>query len=103
MGDDEQGCARLGASGEEQVDDCGAGGSIEIAGRLVGEDQRGAGGQRAGDRHARLLAAGKLGRIVREPGAATDGEEVRLRALAGIIQSGEFQRGRDVFERGHRR
>ncbi len=37
---------------------------VEIAGRLVGEQQLRAAGQRAGDRHALLLAARQLGRIV---------------------------------------
>src|SRR5678816_314672 len=34
--------------------------AVEVAGRLVGHDQRGIGDERARDRHALLLAAGKL-------------------------------------------
>jgi hypothetical protein len=39
-------------------------GAVEIAGRLVGEDQVRLGGERAGDGDALLLAAGKLLRAV---------------------------------------
>ena len=39
-------------------------GLVEVAGRLVGEDQGRVGDQRPGDRHALLLAAGQLRRLV---------------------------------------
>ena len=47
--------------------DVGAGRAVEVAGRLVGEDQGGIGDERPGDRDALLLAAGQLGRLVVEP------------------------------------
>jgi hypothetical protein len=40
---------------------------IERRGRLVEQHDLGAHAQRAGDRHALLLAAGKLARILRAP------------------------------------
>ena len=49
---------------EQQLDDRVAGGGIEVAGGLVGEQQRRIVGQRAGDGDALLLAAGELRRIV---------------------------------------
>src|SRR5258707_6568578 len=42
---------------EQQVADFLAGGAVEIAGRLVGEQHRGPGRNGAGERHALLLAA----------------------------------------------
>ena len=48
----------------EQGDDLGAGVAVEVAGRLVGEDQRRLRHERAGDGDALLLAAGQLRRLV---------------------------------------
>ena len=56
--------AALFVAGEQQVDDLPAGVLVEIAGRLVGDENRGIGRQRAGERDALLLAAGKLRRIM---------------------------------------
>ena len=64
---------------EHQVHDRPAGRLVEIAGRLVGDQQRGIGRKRAGERDALLLAAGKLGGIVAEP----VGEPDLLEFLAG--------------------
>ena len=64
MGDQNQRGAALGVAGEQQIDDLPAGGLVEIAGRLVGDQDRRAGRQRAGERHALLLAARQLGRIM---------------------------------------
>ncbi len=61
-----------------------AGGGVEIAGRLVGEDQRRARGDGAGDGHALLLAARKLRRIMGEAMAEADRFQFRRRALPGI-------------------
>ena len=60
MGDHHQSRAGLGAAGEQQFDDRLAGGGVEIAGRLVREQQRRARGKRAGDGDALLLAARQL-------------------------------------------
>ena len=50
----------------EEREDVGGGVRVEVAGRLVGEHDRRAGRQGAGDRDALLLAAGQLGRAVRQ-------------------------------------
>ena len=52
----------------EQLEDLAARGLVEVAGRLVGEDERGVGDEGAGDGDALLLAAGELGRLVGRPG-----------------------------------
>ena len=45
----------------QQRQDAGAGGRVEVAGRLVGEHERRRADDRAGDRDALPLAAGQLG------------------------------------------
>src|SRR3546814_17782438 len=66
MGDDEQCRAGRVLAREEQVDDGRAGRSVQIAGRLVGEDDRRTGRNPARNGNALLLAAGKLRRIDRK-------------------------------------
>ena len=57
----------------QQVEDLVAGLAIEVAGRLVAEQQRRVGDDRAGDADALLLAAGELARVVlRAVGEADD-------------------------------
>ena len=63
----------------EEGHDLGARMAVEVAGRLVGEDQRGFGDERAGDGDALLLAAGQLGRLVVEPVAQPEALERRRR------------------------
>ena len=62
----------------EQRHDLGAGMAVEVAGRLVGQDQRGFGDDRPGDGDALLLAAGQLGRLVVE--AVAEPEPLERRA-----------------------
>ena len=73
---DEQRRAALAIEIEEQLVDRLAGRAIEVAGRLVGEEQRRLEHHGAGERDALLLAAGQLARPVgeamREPDAAED-------------------------------
>ena len=68
---------------EQQIDDPGAGGAVEIAGRLVGEEQGRARRGGAGDRHALLLAARQLRRIMRQAVAQPDRLELGRGALRG--------------------
>ena len=75
--------AAAGVAREQQIDDLLAGGLVEIAGRLVGHQDRRIGRQRARERHALLLAARQFGRIMVEPlGQADGGEFLRVRAPA---------------------
>jgi hypothetical protein len=57
VGGDDQGGAVLCVEGQQQVDDLGAGGRVEVPGGLVGQQQAGLHDQGAGDRDALLLAA----------------------------------------------
>ena len=54
-------------------EDLGAGAGVEVAGRLVGEDDVGPARQRTRDRDALLLTARQLRRTVAEPAAEADG------------------------------
>ena len=74
--------AALGMLGEQQIDDLLAGGLVEIAGRLVRDEDRGIGRQRARQRDALLLAAGKLRRIMVQSVAETDRRKFLRGALA---------------------
>ena len=67
---------------EQQVEDVPAVVRVEIAGRLVGEDQRRIVGQRARDGDALLLAARQLRRVVMSAIVQADLVEQRLRARA---------------------
>ena len=75
---------------------------VEVAGRLVGQDQRRLGHERAGDGHALLLAAGELARLVVETLAESDalqrrgGERARVALAAAAVVE---QRQLDVLER----
>ena len=64
--------AALDVAGEQQIDHLLAGGLVEIAGRLVGDQDGRIGRERAGQRDALLLAAGKLRRIVMQPFGQSD-------------------------------
>ena len=58
--------------------------AVEIAGRLVGDQDGRLDGERAGDRDPLLLAAGKLRRIVRQPLAEADLAEHGARPREGV-------------------
>ena len=72
MGDDDQGCLERFLKPPEDRVNLVAGLRVELAGRLVGEDQDRPLHQGAGDRHPLLFAAGKLVRAVVEPLAQAD-------------------------------
>ena len=101
MGDEHERGAALRMAREQQIDDLRPGGLVEIAGRLVGDEDGWVWRERAGERHALLLAAGQLGRIVVLPLAQADGGELACGALVGIIEPGKLERHRDVLQRRH--
>ena len=103
MGDEQQRGASALLQREQEVHDLRAGGEVEIAGRLVGEDQRGPRPKRAGDRHALLLAAGELAGEMRLAMRQPDLGERRARRIEGVVPVEEFERQRHVLERGHGR
>lgn len=101
MGDDDEGGAGFRAAGQQQFDNRAAGGGVEIAGGLVGKQQRGARGQCAGDGHTLLLAAGELGGIMVQPVAKAHRGQFFGRAGFRIGKAGQFQRGHHIFQRCH--
>ena len=88
---------------EQQLDDLLAGLAVEVAGRLVGEQERRIVGQRAGDRDALLLAAGELRRIVMAAVGKADFGEQRVARAPGVARAGNLHRHEHVLERGQRR
>src|ERR1700733_5737745 len=76
--------AALGMFGEQEIDDLLAGGLIKVAGRLVSPQNGWIGRERAGERNALLLAAGKLRGIMMQPIAKAHGSKLLRGALGGI-------------------
>src|SRR5215470_14455911 len=101
MGDQKERRAGALFQREEKVHHDRAGGEIEIAGWLVGEDELRMRRERAGNRHALLLAAGKLtGEMRLAVGKPDLGKRV-ARLNEGVVLAQEFERQRHVLERGH--
>ena len=86
----------------DQGHDRPAGGAVEVAGRLVREDDRRPPDERPRDRDALPLAAGELGRPRREPVAETDPGERLGRPLAPLADgdAGVQQPVGDVTSQG---
>src|SRR5208282_818950 len=80
MGDEHKGRAALAMAAEQKLDDLASRRLVEIAGRLVGDDNGGIGRQRAGERDALLLATGKFGRVVVEAFRQADCRKLMLGA-----------------------
>jgi hypothetical protein len=81
----------------------GAGGGIEVAGRLVGQQQPRPGRKGPGDGDALLLAAGKMLGIMTESLRQADAREHLLGVGARPAAAGQFQRQHDVFQGAERR
>lgn len=60
MGDDDNGLAKVVNGRAKSVEDLLGGGGVQVACRLVAEDEIGAGDKRAGASDALLLVAGQL-------------------------------------------
>ena len=78
--DEHDGDAALAVQPLEDAHDLDAGARVEVAGRLVGEEQRRLVDERARDGDALLLSARELVRVVVEPLAEADALERRRRA-----------------------
>jgi hypothetical protein len=97
--DHHDGLAEFAVQLVQQVQHLGGGGAVEVAGGLVGDDQRRVGHQCAGDGHALLLAAGELvGVVVGAVGQADHGQHRFHAAALGAAQAGQQQRQLDVLE-----
>ena len=80
-----------------QLEDLTAGLRVEVAGRLVGEQDRGPRDEGARDRHPLLLAAGQLGRAVAAPALEADlPHELVYPRLVGLL-AGDRERQGDVL------
>ena len=75
MRHDQDGRAELVCLLVQELEDLDAGAEVELARRLVGEQDRVAGRERAGDRDPLLLAAGELVREAVQPLAEADAVE----------------------------
>ena len=93
----------LGIQLEQQFPDPRAGDGVEIAGGLVREQHRGLRDEGAGQRHALLLAAGELPRVVPGAPAQADAAPASRRGAARVRLARQFQRQHDVLERRQRR
>ena len=95
MGDHHDRLAELAHGAAHEREDLGAGARVEVAGRLVGEDDLRPAGQGPGDGDALLLAAGELARAVRRagrrarrsrrPGRATAWSGLRPASVIGSV------------------
>jgi acyl-CoA thioesterase-1 len=95
--------ALLAIHGEEQVKDCAAGGAIEIASGLVGEEDGRFEGEGAGEGDALLFAAGKLHGVVIEAALEADAVQEFAGAIAGSgIGAREFHGQEHVLLGGER-
>ena len=88
----------------EQVEDVGGRRRVEVAGRLVGQQQRRFGDQRAGDRHPLLLAARQLARpVLGAVGQTRPTSSAAERSVTplGRLDARVHERQLDVAQRGH--
>ena len=101
----DDGLVVIAVQGLEQVQDLVARLAIEVAGRLVAQQQRRVGDDGARDADALLLAARELARIVVHPLAEPDDRERDRDALlpVGLAELGQQQRQLDVARRGQHR
>ena len=105
MRDHNDGHAGISLDFAKQREDGLAGGSVKIAGGLIGKENSGAIDQRAGDGRALLLAAGKLARAMADALFESDALEglADARGSFGAVDFREAQRKFDVFFERHPR
>ena len=97
VGDHDDGLAELVDRGAKQVEDAAARLRVEVAGRLVGEDDGGTGDQRPGDRDPLLLPARELGGPVGGAVGQADGlEQLIAPGRIGVV-AGDPHRQLDVL------
>ncbi len=103
MRDHDDGHAEAGLNFAEKQENLLAVDAVEIAGGLVGEKNRGAIDEGAGDGAALLFAAGEFGGAVAAACGEADVFEGGLDSggALGAIDFGEAQRELDIFREGH--
>jgi hypothetical protein len=78
-------CSQIRWSGKiRSMPSCAAAAAVEVAGRFVGEDDRRAPDEGAGDRHPLPLASGELGGLERRAVGESDPFERLVRAAAPL-------------------
>ena len=103
MGDEKQRRAGTCFQLEQEVHHLSARGKVEIAGRLIGKDERGTWGERAGKSHALLLSARELARKMRLAMRETNFGERRARCGKNVAVIEKFEWQCHILERGHDR
>ena len=97
VGDHDDGLAELVDGGAQEGEDLATRAGVEVARRLVGEDQIRPGSQGAGDGDALLLATGELTRAMGQAVAEADGLDDRAQPCSVGAAAGQGQRQRDVL------
>src|SRR3954453_22311375 len=100
VGDHDHRLAELVDGAAQQAEHLLGGVRVQVAGRLVGEQHGRPVHERAGDGDALLLAAGELGRPVRQAVAQPDGLDQLIQPRLVGLAPGERQREHDVLQRG---
>src|SRR5262245_41969239 len=105
VGDHDDGLLELAIEPLEQLEDLFPRLAVEVAGRLVGQQQRRIAHDGARDRHPLLLPAGELAWVVPEPLPEADDAERVLGAFDPLLAAhlDQQQRQLDVLERGQHR
>ena len=93
MGDHHDGLAELAHRGAHERQDLGAGAGVEVAGRLVGEDDLRLRGEGAGDGDTLLLPTGELRRPVLQAVLQPDGLDDVVEPLGVGLAAGERASG----------
>lgn len=102
MGHDEDRAPRIGLLLQE-LQDLHAGAEVEVPGGFVRHEERVVGGERPGDGHPLLLAAGQLARVVVEPFGQTDLLEHLTRTPPGVLRcGGDLRTALHVLDGGER-
>ena len=85
---------------EKKLSDLVPGASVEVAGGFVGEQHLGVRRERPRDCDTLLFAAGKLVRVVIDPGLQADLGQYRLRAGAWLPCPCQLERQHYILKRG---
>lgn len=101
MGHEDEGRAPVALECEEQIHDLAARGFVEIAGRLVGNENCRVRSDGTSDGDTLLLSPGELGRIMMETVSEADRFELGLGSLMCVGLVGEFEGKGDVLQGGH--
>src|SRR5882724_3410360 len=100
MGDEDEGAAQRAVETQDQLDDLLAGGGVEIAGGLVGQEHGRPARHRARDGYALLLAPRELHRVALGTVAEADLTQEGAGELERIRLTRQLQRHCHVFQRG---